>query len=58
MDGTGKGTGRVCESRHERIPGKDGSCSRDTNQFGAPDATFGESFHLPSGPSRAADAAA
>jgi uncharacterized damage-inducible protein DinB len=29
-----------------------------TNQSGAPHATFGEPFHLPSGPSRANDAAA
>jgi hypothetical protein len=32
--------------------------SHNTNQFGAPDATSGESFHLPSGSSRANDAAA
>ena len=49
---------RVCESRNKRILGKDASCSHNTNQFGTPDATSGEPFHLPSGSSRANDAAA
>jgi len=51
-------TSRVCESPHKRIIGKDGSCSHNTNQLGTLDATSGESFHLPSGSSRAYDAAA
>jgi hypothetical protein len=40
---------RVCESRNKRILGKDASCSHNANQFGTPDATSGEPFHLPSG---------
>jgi len=38
--------------------GKDASCLRKTNQSGAPHATFGKPFHLPSGSSLANDEAA
>src|SRR5439155_14656529 len=58
LKGSQERTSRVCESGNKRILAKDASCSRNTNQSGAPHATFGEPFHVPSGSSRANDAAA
>jgi hypothetical protein len=58
VGGSRERTSRVREWRHQRILGKDASCSHNTNQLGTPDATSGEPFHLPSGSSLANDAAA
>ena len=51
-------TDRICESRNRRFPAQDASRSHHTNQSGAPHATFGEPFQLPSRASLAHDAPA
>src|SRR5260370_21749755 len=58
VGGSRKRTSRVRKSPDKRSLGKNASFSHNANPFGAPDATSGEPFHLPSGASRTAGAAA
>ena len=58
MGGGREGTGRVRESGDKRILRQNASFSHNTDQIGAPDATSGKPFHLPSRSSRTDDAAA